>query len=310
MVTALILAVLAVLLAWPVPLWLDRQKWMWANPFAAMVIWQTVAVAGMFSLLGAPLAAGLSPLGDTVPVALRQLLTDTHPPHTLLGLPSINLVLLVLSALLAGHLLLTLLVTVMRLQREVNQHKNMVKLLGEQDGNKGTYVLPADQPVAYCLPGLFQPVTVVSSGLQDQLTEEQYQAVLRHEQAHLRQSHHLLLAAFLTWRQALPWLPVTERAQAAVASLVEILADEAVLESHDRAVLLNAVVAAYPLHQENPVTSFVPSVEPEASPVQLSPRLANLVTAPTRSQPLAAAMIATSTLGLLGVLALLVAGPI
>ncbi len=310
MVTALILAVLAVLLAWPLPLWLHRQKWMWANPFAAMVIWQTIAVVGMFSLLGAPLAAGLSPLGTNIPNALARLFTARDPVDAILGLPGLNLVLLVLALLLAGHLLLTLLVTVVRLQREVNQHKNMVKLLGQEDANKGTYVLPAEQPVAYCLPGLLQPVTVVSSGLQDQLTQEQYEAVLRHEEAHLRQSHHLLLAAFLTWRQALPWLPVTERAQAAVATLVEILADEAVLESHDRAVLLKAVVAAYPLNPEKPVTSFVPSAEPETPPEQLSPRLANLISVPARSQAVSLTMVGLSTLALVSVVTLLALGPI
>lgn len=310
MVTALVLAVLAVLLAWPLPLWLDRQKWMWANPFAAMVVWQTMAVIGMIALLGAPLAAGLSPLGHTIPTAIKELLNASNPVHTLLGLPGVNLVLLVLAFLLAGHLLLTLLVTVVRLQREVNQHKSMVKLLGEEDAHKGTYVLPAEQPVAYCLPGLLQPVTVVSSGLQDQLTQEQYEAVLRHEEAHIKQSHHLLLAAFLTWRQALPWLPVTARAQAAVASLVEILADEAVLESHDRGVLLNAVVAAYPLNPERPVTSFVPSAEPEPMPSQLSPRVANLLSTPRRSRPLALTMVVASTLMLASVVSLLFLGPI
>ncbi|MFC0580868.1 M56 family metallopeptidase [Micrococcoides hystricis] len=283
---------------------------MWAHPFAAMVIWQTVAVAGVFSLLGAPIAAALAPLGNTVPQAVSHILRSDSPLGTVMALPTVHVTMLVIAAVLAGHLLLTFIVTVVRLQREVNEHKNLVKLLGSEGSAKHTYVLPADQPVAYCLPGLWQPLTVVSSGLQDKLSQEQLDAVLTHERAHIRQNHHLLLAAFLTWRQALPWLPVTEKAQSAVSNLVEILADRATLEKFDRSVLLTAVVATYPLTPQEPADTFVPTSQTAQEQTQLSPRVATLINDPATSGTVAATMIASATAVLLGVMGLLSFGPL
>src|SRR3954465_6270241 len=57
------LAVLAILLAWPIPSALARAEWPKRHPRAAIALWQAVGIAGGLSLIGAPLAIGVAPLG-------------------------------------------------------------------------------------------------------------------------------------------------------------------------------------------------------------------------------------------------------
>lgn len=276
MTTAILLLVLAVLLAWPVPLWLTTRTKLWSNPFGAMVLWQSIAVSGLLALIGAPLAFALEHFGGTLARAVAGFVSARPFGEAFAALSGWQVVALFASIILAILLITTLVSTVVRLQQEVNQHKKLVRLLGVEAAAKHTYVLPAEQPVAYCLPGLFQPVTVISSGLQDVLSDREFETVLAHEEAHLSQNHHLLLAAFLTWRTAMPFLPVTKRAHKAVSTLVEILADRAVLRKHTRKDLLNAVLTAYPDGATEPQASFVPAQQSLASS-DLSPRLRELV---------------------------------
>jgi len=50
--------------------------------------------------------------------------------------------------------------------------------------------------------------------------------VIAHERGHVEQRHDLLQLAFRAWRSALPWFPVAACAEAEVAALVEMLADD------------------------------------------------------------------------------------
>ncbi|MBN9633213.1 MAG: M56 family peptidase, partial [Actinobacteria bacterium] len=57
--TAVVLGVLALALAWPVPLILARAKWPAAAPVLALALWQSIALAGGISMIGSLLIAGL-----------------------------------------------------------------------------------------------------------------------------------------------------------------------------------------------------------------------------------------------------------
>ena len=57
------LAVLAALLAWPVPALLARARWPRRDPLAALVCWQAIGLAGGLSIIGALLVHGLAPWG-------------------------------------------------------------------------------------------------------------------------------------------------------------------------------------------------------------------------------------------------------
>lgn len=248
----MLLAALAVALAWPVPLLLDRARWVRRAPGTAMVLWQAVALAGGLALIGTPLAWGLGPFGAhltaSVPAVASAVAdgswTDRleHDPWMPARIAAVTG-----AVLLFSHLVLTLAVTAWRTIAQRRRHRQMVELLaappGQRDpGPDGTRVLPHEVPLAYCLPGLSGSLTVLSQGLIDQLSAPEVGAVIAHERAHLRQRHDLLRLAFEAWHRAVAWLPTTATARRAVAQLTEMLADDAALKSHERTDLVRAIV--------------------------------------------------------------------
>ena len=240
--TSWFLAVLAIVLAWPVPILLSRAQWPARSPFTAMLLWQAIALAGGLSMIGAMLVYGLEPIGDNLLAGLKALagMVFSNAPTTELGFWHIFA--LSAAALLTAHLVFTLLLTYYKIQRQRRRHRELLALLASPsaDGPR-TMVINVDSPVAYCLPGGARSVTVLSVGLMAALEPAELRAVLNHENAHLDQRHHLLLWAFAAWRQALPWLPTTRLAQEAVSSLIEMLADDVALKSESRATLIKAI---------------------------------------------------------------------
>lgn len=240
--TSYFLAVLAIVLAWPVPILLSRAQWPARSPFMAMLLWQAIALAGGLSMIGAMLVYGLEPIGDNLLAGLRGLagMVLFNAPTTALGFW--HLFALSAAALLTAHLVFTLLLTYYRIERQRRRHRELLDLLASpSDDGPGTVVINHDSPVAYCLPGGARSVTVLSDGLMAALEPAELRAVLIHETAHLSQRHHLLLWAFAAWRQALPWLPTTRLAQEAVSSLIEMLADDAALKTESKATLIKAI---------------------------------------------------------------------
>ncbi|TLM86678.1 M56 family metallopeptidase [Pseudarthrobacter sp. NamE2] len=237
-----LLAVLAVVLAWPVPILLSRAQWPARSPFTAMLLWQAIALAGGLSMIGAMLVYGLEPIGDNLIAGLRALagMVLFNAPTTALGFWHIFA--LSAAALLTAHLVFTLLLTYYKIERQRRRHRELLALLASPSGqDAATLVISHDSPVAYCLPGGSRSVTVLSDGLMAALEPAELRAVLIHENAHLSQRHHLLLWAFAAWRQALPWLPTTRLAQESVNSLIEMLADDVALKTESKATLIKAI---------------------------------------------------------------------
>ncbi|MGX5714552.1 M56 family metallopeptidase [Arthrobacter sp. MAHUQ-56] len=237
-----LLAVLAIILAWPVPILLSKAQWPARSPFTAMLLWQAIALAGGLSMIGAMLVYGLEPVGDNLIAGLRALagMVLFNAPTTALGFWHIFA--LSAAALLTAHLVFTLLLTYYKIQRQRRRHRELLALLASPSGqDAGTLVISHDSPVAYCLPGGARSVTVLSDGLMAALEPAELRAVLSHENAHLSQRHHLLLWAFAAWRQALPWLPTTRLAQESVNSLIEMLADDVALKTESKATLIKAI---------------------------------------------------------------------
>ena len=240
--TSYFLAVLAIVLAWPVPILLSRAQWPARSPFTAMLLWQAIALAGGLSMIGAMLVYGLEPVGDNLLAGLRALagMVLRNEPTTALGFWHIFA--LSAAALLSAHLVFTLLLTYYKIQRQRRRHRELLALLASPSADAArTMVISHDSPVAYCLPGGARSVTVLSDGLMAALEPDELRAVLSHENAHLSQRHHLLLWAFAAWRQALPWLPTTRLAQEAVNSLIEMLADDVALKTESKATLIKAI---------------------------------------------------------------------
>ncbi|CAN5330129.1 M56 family metallopeptidase [soil metagenome] len=221
------LAILAVLLAWPVPILLARASWPSRAPGTALFVWQSIALAGGLSMIGALLSYGLQPFGDSLVAGIvavpHYLGRGILPP----GADFSQMFALSGAVLLGAHLLLTLGLTFARAERSRRRHRQLVALLSSPMPERpGTRLLDHEAPVAYCLPGTTTSITVLSAGLMSLLDEEQLRAVILHETAHATQRHHLVLLAFRAWRGSLPWFPIATRALDAVTVLVEMLADD------------------------------------------------------------------------------------
>ena len=221
------LAALALILAWPVPMALARARWTGQAPATALVVWQAVALAGGLSMIGALLSYGLAPYGDSLVHGLVGFLASLTAGTLPTGAEFSQMFALSGAILLGAHLLLNLGLTFSRAELSRRRHRQLVDLLSSPIPERpGTRLIEHEAPVAYCLPGTTQSITVLSAGLVQLLDSEQLRAVIAHERAHATQRHDILLLAFRAWRGALPWFPIATRAEAAVAVLVEMLADD------------------------------------------------------------------------------------
>lgn len=237
-----LLAALAIILAWPAPIALSRAAWPARAPFTAMVLWQSIALAGGLSMIGAMLVWGLQPLGENLVGAFSSFLGILLRQDPAEELGVVHVFAISAASLLLAHLLFTLALTFVRIRRQRSRHRDMLALLSSPATDQpSTLVINHPTPVAYCLPGGAHSVTVMSDGLMDLLTHAELDAVLRHENAHLHQRHHLLLWAFAAWRSALPWLPTSRLAQGAVSELIEMLADDEALRRVDESTLIRAI---------------------------------------------------------------------
>ncbi|GAB3189630.1 M56 family metallopeptidase [Nesterenkonia suensis] len=299
---ALLLAVLALLLAVPVPRLLHRARFRVRSPWSTMLLWQAIALAGGLSLVGAPLVYGLSPFGDSLHAGAREVLRlliagDFSALEELHVRPT-HVFALCLAVLLGTHLLLTLLRTYVRVLGSRRRHRDLVRLLSTPfaghdpagpdhsaaDEESSTpdqseapaapvseavldeaHVIEHETPLAYCLPGRThaRSVTVLSRGLLDQLSGEELAAVVAHERTHLRQRHHLLTMAFDAWYRALPWLPTTRHGREAVLELTEMLADDGALRHHSRGALLRSLALSTP---DVATTEGPPDPEAQSTP--------------------------------------------
>lgn len=300
--TSWLLAALAVVLAWPVPVFLSRAAWPARAPFAAMVLWQSIALAGGLSMIGAMLCFGLETLGENLVGGLKGLLRVFLGQQSLDTLGLVHAFALSAAALLSAHLVFTLWLTYFRIHRQRAKHRDMLNLLSAPSADRPrTLVINHEAPVAYCLPGGARSVTVLSEGLLDLLTPEELNAVLVHEQTHLTQRHHLLLWAFAAWRSALPWLPTSKLAQQAVSSLIEIMADDVALRSVGKPTLVKAIALVASGSAELPADQLLGGGAPIDTPTTTSARLGRLLTPAPAMSPAGQALIVLAATALLAI---------
>lgn len=87
-------------------------------------------------------------------------------------------------------------------------------------------LVPDARPVAFTLPRRHGGI-VVSDGALRALARDELAAVLAHEEAHLRQRHHLVRVLVEGLARPLRWVPFVAAAADAVPQLLEIAADNA-----------------------------------------------------------------------------------
>ena len=239
---ALGLLVFGVVLAEPASRRLALARWPERDPVGALLLWQAIGLAGGLALLGAGVVYGLAPVGSPLPAAAATLaaLADGRLPARL-GLPQVAALLLTLA--LAARLLSVLAAVTLRTLRVRARHRDLLDLLGTPwPAAPGARVLDHPVPVAYCLPGLRSRL-VVSAGVLDCLDVGQVWAVLAHERAHLRERHDLVVLPFVAWGATAPFVRGMVCAQLAVATLIEMRADDVAARQASPAELSEALVA-------------------------------------------------------------------
>jgi Zn-dependent protease with chaperone function len=279
---AIALAIVAAVLAGPVPLILAGARWPARSPAVALVLWQSIALAGGLSMIGSLLAGGLIPFGTSLRDGIRSLTGHLLEGSLPAGMSFASALLLCGALILGGHLLLNLAATFFRAQRQHRRHHHLIGLLSEPLPDRpGTRVINHDAPVAYCLPGATRSATVLSAGLLRLLDADQLRAVIAHERAHLLQQHHLVLLAFKSWHSALPWFPIANRAENAVALLVEMLADDRARRVVSDLTLATAIALVGSAHQVDPLGADVVLADEPDHPFDLvTPRVRRLIEPP------------------------------
>lgn len=219
-------------------------------PRAAIVLWQSIALAAVLSAFSAGIAIAsrlFVPGPDGRPTA-----TITSEINAL-GWPLwIVYVLVFAITLVIGVRLMTAVLQVaIATRRRRAHHRMMVDLLDmshESDPPQvctkasGLRILDVKQPLAYCLPGVRSRV-VVSEGTLKSLSDSEIDAILTHERAHLRARHDLVLEMFTAVHAAFPRFVRSGSALDAVRLLIEMLADDAAVRAAGPTPLARALVA-------------------------------------------------------------------
>lgn len=244
--TALVFGILALLLAGPVPGLLARATWPHRNPRAALVLWQAVALAAVLSAFSSGLAIAALLL---VPGEDGRPTTGPLEEIDALGLPLwlTYVVVFMLTLLIGGRLIYSILRVGVRTRRRRARHRMLVDLLDRRDNLSAVRTLPhvrildSADPIAYCLPGIRHRV-VLSEGTLDNLDDDELDAVLRHEHSHLRARHDLILEAFTAVYEAFPRWVRSGSALGSVQLLVEMLADDSAIRRTGPTPLARALI--------------------------------------------------------------------
>jgi Zn-dependent protease with chaperone function len=247
-VSALAFTLVALFLVGPVPALLARATWPIRAPRAAVVLWQSIAVAAVLSAFSA---------GPAIASRLFVPGPDGRPTATItseiaaLGWPLwlAYVGVFAVTLLIGVRLVVAVLQVAIATRRRRAHHRMLVDLLGTTgDGvtecprASGLRILDVSEPLAYCLPGVRSRV-VVSEGTLKTLQRNEIAAIVRHEQAHLRARHDLVLEMFTAVHTAFPRFVRSASALDAVRLLVELLADDAAVRAAGPTPLARALVA-------------------------------------------------------------------
>ena len=222
---------------------LGRARWTARAPLLAIVTylaagWSVVTALGLAGLTLAvhatALGGGLSHLIGACVLRLRETY-GTPGGATVAGLG------LTLAGAVAARTVLTAMTHLRAAGQQALLHAETARIVGRPEPSLGAVLVEHSEPVAYCVAGR-HPTVILSTGALQALEPAQVSAVLAHERAHLAGRHHRLLALARIGRLVLPFLPLMRDADAQVARLVEMHADDAAVRASDPRSLATALV--------------------------------------------------------------------
>jgi Zn-dependent protease with chaperone function len=222
---------------------LGRARWTARAPLLAIVTylaaaWSVVAAIGLAGLTLAvkatALGGGLSQLIGACVLRLRETY-GTPGGATVAGLG------LILTGAIAARTVLTAMTHLRAAGQQAHLHAETARIVGRPEPSLGAVLVEHSEPVAYCVAGR-NPTVILSTGALQALEPAQVSAVVAHERAHLTGRHHRLLALARISSLAFPALPLMRDADAQVARLVEMHADDAAARTSDPRSLATALV--------------------------------------------------------------------
>jgi Zn-dependent protease with chaperone function len=222
---------------------LGRAKWTARAPLLAMVTylaagWSVVAALG---LAGLTLAVHTTALGDGLSHLIGACVLRLRATYATPGGAMVAGLGLTLAGAVVARTALSAMTHLRAAGRQALQHAQTARLVGRPEPALGATLIDHPQPAAYCVAGR-DPTVVLTTGAVQALDADQLAAVLAHERAHLTGRHHRLIAMARIGRQVLPFVPLMRDADAQVARLAEMHADDAATRTCEPAPLATALV--------------------------------------------------------------------
>jgi Zn-dependent protease with chaperone function len=222
---------------------LGRAKWTARAPLLAMVTylaagWSVVAALG---LAGLTLAVHTTALGGGLSHLIGACVLRLRATYATPGGAMVAGLGLTLAGAVVARTALSAMTHLRAAGRQALQHAQTARLVGRPEPALGATLIDHPQPAAYCVAGR-DPTVVLTTGAVQALDADQLAAVLAHERAHLTGRHHRLIAMARIGRQVLPFVPLMRDADAQVARLAEMHADDAATRTCEPAPLATALV--------------------------------------------------------------------
>jgi Zn-dependent protease with chaperone function len=221
---------------------LGRARWTLRAPLLGIIIclaaaWSVLAALG---LAGLTLAVHATALGSGLSHLIGACVLRLRATYATPGGATVAALGLTLTGAVMARTAVTAATHLRAARRQAVRHAQTARLVGRPDPDLGAVLVDHAQPTAYCVAGP-HPTVILTTAVLEALDPDQVEAVLAHERAHLASHHHRLLAIARIGRQVLPFLPLMRVADAQVARLVEMHADDAATADRDVGPLATAL---------------------------------------------------------------------
>ena len=232
---------------------LSRARWTARAPLLGALTylaagWSALAAIG---LAGLTLAVHATALGGGLSLLIGACVRRLRDLYATPGGAAWAEAGLILAGAVLARTALTALGQLRTAGQQALRHAHTARLAGHLEPALGAVVVEHPQPAAYCVAGRY-PTVIVTTGAVAALDSGQLDAVLAHERAHLAGRHHALKAAARIGRQVLPFLPLLRDAEAQVARLAELHADDTAARTADPKELATALVVLATPTQDTP----------------------------------------------------------
>ncbi|GHE75954.1 M56 family metallopeptidase [Streptomyces lavendulocolor] len=244
MIVAAVLFTYAVLLCTLAPRLLRGVQWAERAPRLGIVVWQVLGASALTAAVLAGLALSVPTVRVSTDLAelLQACVMALAAQYATPGGASAGAVGAVLALAVLGRVAWCTGAALLRIRRERRAHREVLDMVGRPDAARGVIVLDHEEPAAYCLPGRHRR-TVITTGALRTLDDDRLEAVLAHERAHQAERHDAVLAWAQALARAFPRVPLFRIAEAEIARLAEMRADDVAAARSGRLTTAAALLA-------------------------------------------------------------------